>query len=81
MMLSFLISLAIALVAALMAYQSREEIVTIFSLIVMAIGLLVSIAWVPWFVQILILVVGLGGMRYFCYRHSCQDDIGESRDV
>jgi hypothetical protein len=23
--------------------------------------------------QILILITGLGAVRYFCYRHSCQD--------
>jgi undecaprenyl pyrophosphate phosphatase UppP len=72
---SFLISLAIASIAAFMAYKSREEIVKAFSVIVMAISLLVSFAWTPWLVQILILAASLGGIRYFCYRHSCQDAI------
>ena len=73
MVLSFFIPFAIALVAAWIAYQSQEEIVKIFFVIVMAISLLVSFAWAPWLVQILILVVSLGAMRYFCDRHSCQD--------
>jgi hypothetical protein len=73
MALSFLIPFAIALVAAYIGYQSREEIIKVFSMIVMAISLLVSFAWAPWFVQILVLVTSLGGMRYFCDRHSCRD--------
>lgn len=71
MVLSFFIAFAIALVAAWIAYQSQEEIVKTFFVIVMAISLLVSFAWAPWLVQILILVVSLGAMRYFCDRHSC----------
>ncbi len=73
MLLSFFIPFAIALVAAWIAYQSQEEIVKIFSMIVMAISLLLSFAWAPWLVQILILSTSLGGMRYFCDRHSCND--------
>jgi lipopolysaccharide/colanic/teichoic acid biosynthesis glycosyltransferase len=72
---SFLIPFAIALVAAWIAYQSQEEIVKAFFVIVMAISLLVSFAWTPWLVKILILSTSLGGMRYFCDRHSCQNSI------
>lgn len=71
--LSFLIPLAIAAIAAFVTYQSREEIVKALSVIVMTIGLLASFAWTPWIVQIVILAASLGGIRYFCYRHSCQD--------
>lgn len=73
MTLSFLILLAIALIAALVAYQSQEEIVKVFSVIVMVISLLLSFAWASWLVQILILVVSLGALRYFCDRHSCHN--------
>lgn len=72
-MLSFLIPFAIALVAAFIGYHSREEIVKAFAIVIMAVSLLVSFAWTPWFVQILILLTSLGGMRYFCYRHACHD--------
>ncbi|WP_431658482.1 hypothetical protein [Pantanalinema rosaneae] len=72
-MLSFLIPFVIAVIAAFVAYQSREEIVKIFSIIVMAISLLLSFAWAPWFVQTLVLVTSLGGIRYFCDRHSCHN--------
>jgi hypothetical protein len=68
---SFLIPFAIALLSAWIAYQSQEEIVKAFCVIVMAISLLLSFAWAPWLVQILI--TSLGGMRYFCDRHSCHD--------
>ncbi len=71
MALSFFIAFAIALIATWIAYQSQEEIVKIFFVIVMAISLLVSFAWASWLVQILILTASLGGMRYFCDRHSC----------
>ncbi len=70
---SFLIPFAIALLSAFVAYQSQEEIVKAFFVIVMAISLLVSFAWASWLVQILILSTSLGGMRYFCDRHSCND--------
>ena len=70
---SFLIPFAIALLSAFTAYQSQEEIVKAFFVIVMAISLLLSFAWTPWLVQILILLTSLGGMRYFCDRHSCHD--------
>lgn len=73
MILSFIFPFAIALIAAWIAYQSREEIVKIFSIIVMAISLLVSFAWAPWLVQILVLSLSLVEMRYFCDRHSCQN--------
>ncbi len=73
MSVTFFIPFAIALVAAWIAYQSREEIVKAFSVIVMAISLLVSFAWASWLVQILILAGSLGTMRYFCDRHSCHD--------
>lgn len=73
MTLSFIIPFAIALITAWIAYESQEEIVKTFFVIVMAISLLVSFAWAPWLVQILVLVVSLGAMRYFCYRHSCQN--------
>ena len=69
----FLIPFAIALLSAFVAYQSQEEIVKAFFVIVMAISLLLSFAWTPWLVQILILSTSLGGMRYFCDRHSCRD--------
>jgi len=75
MVLSFVIPFIIALVAAFIAYQSQEEIVKAFSIIIMAVSLLVSFAWAPWLVQILILISSLGGMRYLCNRHSCQDVI------
>lgn len=61
----FLIPFAIALLSALIAYQSQEEIVKAFFIIVMAISLLLSFAWASWLVQILILSTSLGGMRYF----------------
>ncbi len=73
MTLSFIIPFAIAVITAWIAYESQEEIVKTFFIIVMAISLLMSFAWAPWLVQILILVVSLGAMRYFCYRHSCQN--------
>lgn len=73
MLLRFFIPLVIALVAALIAYQSREEIVKTFSIIIMAISLLVSFAWAPWLLQVLVLALSVGGMRYLCHRHSCQD--------
>lgn len=73
MTFSFIIPFAIALITAWIAYESQEEIVKTFFVIVMAISLLISFAWAPWLVQILILVVSLGAMRYFCYRHSCQN--------
>lgn len=72
---SFLIPFAVALLSAFIAYRSQEEIVKAFSVIVMSISLLVSFAWAPWLAQILILSTSLGGMRYFCDRHSCQDSI------
>jgi putative effector of murein hydrolase LrgA (UPF0299 family) len=75
MALSFFIPFTIALVTAFVAYQSQEEIVKIFAILIMAISLLLSFAWTPWFVQILILIASLGGMRYFCYRHSCNNDV------
>jgi hypothetical protein len=71
---AFLIPFVIALFSAFIAYQSQEEIVRAFSVIVMAISLLVSFAWAPWFLQILILSTSLGGMHYFCDPHSCHDD-------
>jgi len=71
--LSFLIPFAIALISAWIVYESQEEIVKTFFVIVMAISLFMSFAWAPWLVQILILVASLGAMRYFCYRHSCQN--------
>jgi lipopolysaccharide/colanic/teichoic acid biosynthesis glycosyltransferase len=80
MTLSFLIPFAIALVAAFMAYQSQEEIVKTFCVIVMTISLLVSFAWAAWLVQILILVASLGGVRYFCYRHACQDAMNPKQE-
>ncbi|MBE9182353.1 hypothetical protein IQ268_27785 [Oculatella sp. LEGE 06141] len=73
MPLSFIIPFAIALISAWIAYESQEEIVKTFFVIVMAISLLVSFAWAPWLVQTLVLVVSLGAMRYFCDRHSCQN--------
>ena len=73
MTLSFIIPFAIALIAAWIAYESQEEIVKTFFIIIMAISLLVRFAWAPWLVQILVLLVSLGAMRYFCDRHSCQN--------
>jgi len=75
MPLSFLIPLAIALPLALLSYQSREEIVSTFSAIVAFISLVVSFILAPWMVQIGILLLGLGGIRYFCHRHSCQETV------
>lgn len=72
MTLSFLIPLAIALIAGYVAYQGQEEIVTLFSTILAIISLVVTFVLAPWVVQILVLVSGLAGLRYFCYRHSCQ---------
>jgi len=71
---SFLIPFAIALLSAFITYQSQEEIVKAFFVIVMAISLLLSFAWASWLVQILILSTSLGGLRYFCDRHSCHED-------
>lgn len=75
MTLFFLLSLTIALIAASVGYQSREEIVTPFSFIVAVISLMISLVLAPWMVQLLILVVGVLGMRYFCDRHSCQNSL------
>lgn len=69
---SIVILLAIALVALYVRYQFPEEIVVLLSNILSIFCVLMSFALAPWKVQILILVVGLLGMRYFCYRHSCQ---------
>lgn len=77
--MTFLIPLAIALIAAYIQYQSREEMVTIFSAIVGVIGLLVSIVLAPWVIQLVLLVTGLAGMRYFCYRHSCNNALDAQR--
>lgn len=74
-MLSFVIPFAIALVTAYIAYQTQEEIIKAFSAIVMAISLLISFAWAPWWVQILILLTSLGGLRYFCVRYSCHNTV------
>ncbi|MDX2100118.1 MAG: hypothetical protein SFW36_20270 [Leptolyngbyaceae cyanobacterium bins.59] len=73
MTLLFFISFAITLVAAWIAYESQEEIVKTFSVIIMAVSLLVSVAWAPWLAQVLILVTSLGAMRYFCDRHACHE--------
>lgn len=73
MALSFFIPFGVALVAAFVAYQSREEIVRTFAMIIMVINLLVSFVGAPWLLQLLILAASLGGMRYFCVRHSCQN--------
>jgi uncharacterized membrane protein YciS (DUF1049 family) len=73
MSLSFLVPLAIALIAAIIGIQSQEEIVAVFSTIVAALSLLLSFILAPWMVQIFILISGLAGLRYICHRNSCQD--------
>ncbi|WP_416668659.1 hypothetical protein [Egbenema bharatensis] len=79
--MSFLIPLAIALVAIYIQYQTQEEIVAIFSIVIAIVCFFLSLVLAPWMVQILILVAGLGGMRYFCRSHSCQDAAGKEPDV
>lgn len=73
MLLSFLIPLAIALVAAFVSVHSREEIVAVFFTIVASFSLLLSFILASWTIQILILILGLAGLRYMCHQHSCQD--------
>lgn len=75
MAISFFIPFAIALIAAVVGYRSREEIVTVFSAIIAAVSLFLSFVLAPWLVQISILLAGLAGMRYFCHRHSCQNSL------
>ena len=76
MTLSFLIPFAISLIAGFIAYQGQEEIVTLFSTILAIISLVLTFVLAPWMVQILVLVAGLAGLRYFCDRHACQNSSG-----
>jgi hypothetical protein len=43
------------------------------STIAAIVGLIISFVLAPWMVQILILLGSLGAMRYYCYRHACQN--------
>ncbi len=71
--MSFLIPLTITLVAICVQYQTQEEIIAIFSTIVAIVCFCLSLFLAPWGVQILILLTGLAGMRYFCRSYSCQE--------
>ncbi|OLP19941.1 hypothetical protein BST81_02965 [Leptolyngbya sp. 'hensonii'] len=73
MAISFLIPLTIALAAAYTRYQTQEEMVAVFATIIALINLVLSFVLAPWMVQGLILVGSFLGLRYFCYRHSCQN--------
>lgn len=75
--MSFLIPMAIALIAAYIRYQVHEEIVSIFATLIALLSLILSFVLAPWIVQILILVGGLAGVRYFCDRHSCQQSLAD----
>lgn len=74
-MLSFLIAFTLAFVAAYLGYHSQEEIVALFFVIVAVISLVTSFVLAHWIMQILILGASLSGIRYFCYRHSCQNSL------
>ncbi|MGQ9871232.1 hypothetical protein [Leptodesmis sp.] len=65
--------MTISLIAAFVRLRTQEEMTAILSTIVAIGGLLISFVLAPWIVQILILLGSLGAMRYYCYRHSCQN--------
>lgn len=73
MNLSFLIPLVISLIAAFLRFHTQEEMTAILSTIAAIVGLIISFVLAPWTVQILILLGSLGAMRYYCYRHACQN--------
>lgn len=70
MPISSVIALITAVVLGFLSLNT-DDAFTIFFAIVAVISLVISLILVSWVVKLVILIGGLGAMRYYCYRHAC----------